>query len=145
MMGLDFFRRSVEMERTYAGRGSILNTIQTNGTLLTMSGASSSRRTSFWSASRSTAPPSCTTPTGWTRAASPHSTGCMRGLDVLRRHEVDWNVLTTIHAVNGGHGREVYTFLRDDLGAGFIQFIPIIERADRRRPCRSPTPGGAAG
>ena len=50
------------------------------------------------------------------------------GLDVLKRHGVDWNVLTTIHAVNGGHGREVYTFLRDGLGATFIQFIPIVER-----------------
>jgi hypothetical protein len=29
----------------------------------------------------------------------------------------------------GHHGRAVYTFLRDELGAGFIQFIPIIERA----------------
>ena len=38
-------------------------------------------------------------------------------------------MLTTIHAVNGDHGREVYTFLRDELGATFIQFIPIIERA----------------
>jgi MoaA/NifB/PqqE/SkfB family radical SAM enzyme len=53
----------------------------------------------------------------------------MAGLDVLKRHDVDWNVLTTIHAVNGGHGREVYTFFRDELGARFIQFIPIIERA----------------
>ena len=53
----------------------------------------------------------------------------MRGLDVLRRHGVDWNVLTTVHAVNGDHGRAVYTFLRDDLGATFIQYIPIIERA----------------
>ena len=66
----------------------------------------------------------------------------MRGLDVLKRHQVDWNVLTTIHAVNGGHGRVVYTFLRDELGATFIQFIPIIERATSRR-CRSPTPAGA--
>ena len=53
----------------------------------------------------------------------------MRGLDVLKRHEVDWNVLTTIHAVNGDHGRAVYRFLRDGLGATFVQFIPIIERA----------------
>jgi uncharacterized protein len=53
----------------------------------------------------------------------------MKGLEVLKRHGVDWNVLTTIHAANGDHGREVYTFLHDELGAGFIQFIPIIERA----------------
>jgi hypothetical protein len=34
MMGLDFFRRSVELERTYAAPGQrVLNTIQTNGSL----------------------------------------------------------------------------------------------------------------
>jgi uncharacterized protein len=48
---------------------------------------------------------------------------------VLKRHEVDWNVLTTIHAVNGDYGGEVYRFFRDDLDATFVQFIPIIERA----------------
>jgi len=53
----------------------------------------------------------------------------MRGLDVLKRHGVDWNVLTTVHAINGDHGGQVYRFLRDDLGATFIQYIPIIERA----------------
>jgi len=53
----------------------------------------------------------------------------MKGLEVLKRHKVDWNLLTTIHAVNGDHGREVYRFLRDELGARFIQYIPIIERA----------------
>ena len=57
----------------------------------------------------------------------------MRGLDVLKAHEVDWNVLTTMHAANGDQGREVYRFLRDECGATFIQFIPIIERATPRR------------
>ena len=34
-MGLDFFRRSIELERKYAAPGQhVLNTIQTNGTLL---------------------------------------------------------------------------------------------------------------
>ncbi|MGE5762463.1 MAG: SPASM domain-containing protein, partial [Mycobacterium leprae] len=53
----------------------------------------------------------------------------LRGLDVLQRYQVDWNVLTTVHAVNGDAGVEVYRFLRNDLGARFIQFIPIVERA----------------
>ena len=53
----------------------------------------------------------------------------LEGLDVFKRHGVEWNVLTTIHAVNGDHGGEVYRYLRDELGATFIQFIPIIERA----------------
>ena len=48
---------------------------------------------------------------------------------MLKQHGVDWNVLTTVHAANGDQGGRVYRFLRDDLGATFIQFIPIIERA----------------
>ena len=36
MMGLDFFRRAIDLERQYARPGQgVLNTIQTNGTLLT--------------------------------------------------------------------------------------------------------------
>jgi serine-type anaerobic sulfatase-maturating enzyme len=53
----------------------------------------------------------------------------IRGLDVLKNHGVEWNVLTTLHAANGDQGRRVYLFLRDELGAEYIQFIPIIERA----------------
>ncbi len=53
----------------------------------------------------------------------------LRGPEVLRRHQVDSNVLTTVHAVNGDHGEEVYRFLRDDLAATFDQSIPIVERA----------------
>ena len=57
----------------------------------------------------------------------------MRGLDRLKAHQVRWNVLTTVHHANEEHGLAVYRFLRDELGAEFIQFIPIVER---------PSPGG---
>ncbi len=52
----------------------------------------------------------------------------MRGLGHLRDAGVEFNALTTLHAANAGRGGEVYRFLRDDCGARFIQFIPIIER-----------------
>jgi uncharacterized protein len=48
LMGLDFFRRSIEYVEKYRKPGqSILHTMQTNGTLKTMNGAPSSRRTTF--------------------------------------------------------------------------------------------------
>ena len=52
----------------------------------------------------------------------------MRGLGHLRAGGVDYNTLTTVHAANERRGREVYRFLRDDCGARFLQFIPVIER-----------------
>ena len=76
MMGLDFFRRSIELERHLREPGQrVLNTIQTNGTLLDDEWGEFRRRTISWWASRSTVRGRCMTPTGWTRAASPRSTG----------------------------------------------------------------------
>ena len=130
MMGLDFFRRSIELERKYAAPGQrILNTIQTNGTLLDDAWGRFLKENDFLVGISVDGPRQMHDAYRVDKGGKPTFDRVMRGLDVLRRHEVDWNVLTTIHAVNGDHGRQVYAFLRDELGATFIQFIPIIERA----------------
>ena len=130
MMGLDFFRRSIELERKYAAPGQrVLNTIQTNGTLLDDEWGGFLKENDFLVGISIDGPREMHDAYRVDKGGKPTFDRVMRGLDVLRRHEVDWNVLTTIHAVNGDHGRGVYAFLRDELGATFIQFIPIIERA----------------
>jgi len=130
MMGLDFFRRSIELERKYAAPGQrILNTIQTNGTLLDDEWGAFLKENEFLVGISIDGPRAMHDAYRVDKGGKPTFDRVMRGLDVLRRHDVDWNVLTTIHAVNGDHGRQVYAFLRDELGARFIQFIPIIERA----------------
>lgn len=53
----------------------------------------------------------------------------MDGWRLLRRHGVDFNILCTVNAANQRHGQRVYRFLRDELHAEWIQFIPIVERA----------------
>jgi serine-type anaerobic sulfatase-maturating enzyme len=52
----------------------------------------------------------------------------LRGLDFLKRHGVPCNILTTVHAGNADAPLEIYRFLRDELDAEFMQFIPIVER-----------------
>ena len=77
MMGLDFFRRSIELQRAYARPGQrILNTMQTNGTLLTDDWGEFLKENDFLVASPSTGRHGCTTRTGWTRAGSPRRRGC---------------------------------------------------------------------
>ena len=130
MMGLDFFRRSIELQHRYARPGQrILNTMQTNGTLLTDEWGEFLKENDFLVGISIDGPPEMHDAYRVDKGGKPTSARVLRGLDVLKRHGVDWNVLTTIHAVNGDHGREVYRYLRDDLGATFIQYIPIIERA----------------
>jgi uncharacterized protein len=44
------------------------------------------------------------------------------------KHQVDFNILCTVHSANQGYPVEVYRFFRDEVGVNFIQFIPIVER-----------------
>ncbi|MDR2987184.1 MAG: anaerobic sulfatase maturase, partial [Nocardiopsaceae bacterium] len=130
LMGLDFFRRSVELQRRYARPGqNVLNTIQTNGTLLTDEWGEFLKANAFLVGISVDGPAEMHDAYRVDKGGKPTFERVMRGLDVLKRHGIDWNVLTTVHAVNGDHGRGVYRFLRDDLGADFIQFIPVVERA----------------
>jgi uncharacterized protein len=48
-------------------------------------------------------------------------------MEILQRHKVDFNTLTTVHRANADSPLEVYRFLRDN-GSGYMQFIPIVER-----------------
>jgi len=130
MMGLDFFRRSIEVERAYARPGQrVLNTIQTNGTLLDDDWGEFLREHGFLVGISIDGPQPMHDAYRVDKGGKPTYDRVVRGLEVLKQHDVDWNVLTTVHAANGDHGRRVYTFLRDELGATFIQFIPIVERA----------------
>jgi uncharacterized protein len=45
----------------------------------------------------------------------------------LQQHGAEFNVLCTVNAANAERPLEVYRFFRDELGARFIQLIPIVE------------------
>lgn len=129
LMGLDFFRRTLELEEQLRRPGQqILNTVQTNGTLLDDEWGAFLRENDFLVGLSVDGPREMHDAYRVDKGGKPTFDRVMRGLDVLRRHGVEWNALTTVNAANGDHGREVYTFLRDELGATFVQLIPIVER-----------------
>jgi uncharacterized protein len=129
LMGLDFFRRSLEHQRTHARRGQrVVNTIQTNGTLIDDEWAKFFRENDFLVGLSIDGSRDMHDAYRVDKGGKPTFDRVMAGLAHLRRHAVAWNALTTVHAVNAGHGRAVYRFLRDECGASFIQFIPISER-----------------
>ena len=130
IMGLEFFRRSIELQREYARPGQrILNTLQTNGTLLDDEFGAFLKEHEFLVGISIDGPREIHDTYRVSKGGKPTFDRVIRGLEHLKAHGVDWNVLTTMHAANGDHGGRVYRFLRDELGATFIQFIPIIERA----------------
>ena len=129
MMGVDFFRRSVELADRYLQPGQrAVYTIQTNGTLLDEEWAGFFSENEFLVGISIDGPRELHDAYRVNKGGKGSFDQVMRGLGFLRDAGVEWNALTTIHAANGDHGREVYRFLRDECGATFVQFIPIIER-----------------
>ena len=129
LMGLDFFRRSVELAERYLQPGQrAVHTIQTNGTLIDEQWAAFFKENEFLVGISIDGPQELHDAYRVTKGGRGSFDQVMRGLAHLRDAGVEWNALTTIHAANGDRGREVYCFLRDECGARFMQFIPIIER-----------------
>jgi len=129
LMGLDFFRRSVEIARGYLRpRQRAVHTIQTNGTLIDAEWAEFFRDNDYLVGISIDGPSEIHDAYRVTKGGRGSFEKVMLGLGHLRDAGVEFNALTTLHAASAGRGGEVYRFLRDECGARFIQFIPIIER-----------------
>ena len=134
MMGLDFYRHVLEIVDRHRGPGQVIeHTIQTNATLIDDTWAAFLADHDFLVGVSIDGPAHLHDVYRRDKGGKPTFDRVVRGLRVLQAHGVRWNALTTINHANEDHPLEVYRFLRDDLGAEFIQFIPIVER---------PSPGG---
>jgi uncharacterized protein len=130
MMGLDFFRRSVQLAEALKQPGQrIVYTIQTNGTLLDDAWAAFFAEHGFLVGLSIDGPLEVHDTYRVDKGGKGSFGRVMKGLATLQRNGVEWNALTTVHAANQDRGREIYLFLRDQCGARFMQFIPIVERA----------------
>jgi len=129
MRGLDFFRRAVELQEKYKKPGMTFeNTIQTNGTLLTDPWCEFLRENDYLVGISIDGPRELHDHYRVDKRGRPTFDKVMRGLRLLQKHGVQYNVLTTVNNINGDHPLEVYRFLRDEIGTDWIQFIPVVER-----------------
>jgi uncharacterized protein len=130
LMGLEFFRRSVELAQRFAGGRRVEHTIQTNATLIDDDWGRFFREQGFLVGISIDGPREMHDAFRVDKGGKGSFERVMRGLDVLRRHGVEYNTLTTLHAANAGQAVELYRFLRDQCGSRFHQYIPIIERVE---------------
>jgi len=133
LMGLDFFRRSIELEKKYQKLGTtIQNTIQTNGVVLDEEWCEFFRQNNFLVGLSLDGPRDMNDTYRVDKGGQPTFDKVMRAVRVMQKNHVEFNVLTTVHAANADYPLEVYRFLRDQVRAQFIQFIPIVERVNER-------------
>jgi serine-type anaerobic sulfatase-maturating enzyme len=130
LMGLDFFKRSIEYANKYKQPGQkILHTIQTNGTQLNDEWCAFFKQHNVLVGLSIDGPKTMHDAYRVNKGGEGSFDQVMRGLGFLKKHDVDFNIMCTVHAANQDHPLELYHFFRDDLDARYIQFIPIVERA----------------
>ncbi|MBK9405113.1 MAG: anaerobic sulfatase maturase [Ignavibacteria bacterium] len=130
LMKLDFFRLSVEIVEKYRRPGQVINyTFQTNGILLNDEWCEFFKKNNFLVGLSVDGPREIHDTYRVDRGSQGTFDKVMKGLNLLQRHKVEYNILCTVNAANENHGRTVYRFFRDELKAKWIQFIPIVERA----------------
>jgi uncharacterized protein len=129
LMGLDFFRRTIEAEKKFARPGlRIENTIQTNGVLLDSEWCRFLHDHRFLVGLSLDGPRHLHDIYRHDKRGQSVFDRVIRAARLMQEHRVEFNILCTVNAANSLQPLEVYRFFRDELEACYIQLIPIVER-----------------
>jgi len=128
LLGVSFFEKVVALQRKYMKAGQrIENDLQTNGTLLDEEWAKFLKDNRFLVGLSIDGPKDVHDAMRPTKRGLASWDDVMRGAEHLQRHGVPFNTLTCVHRFNARRPRDIYRFLRRELGSTYLQFIPIVE------------------
>ena len=125
-LGVEYFENIVRLQNRYKGNKKILNTIQTNATLLNSDFASFFRDNNFLVGVSIDGPQHIHDKYRLDKGGFPTFDKVLRGIELLHRYGVEFNTMTTINKAGEGKGLEVYDFLKR-IGSHYMQFMPVVE------------------
>jgi uncharacterized protein len=127
LLGIDFFRKVVALQKKYADGKKIENAFQTNGIQLDSEWCDFFCENNFLVGVSIDGPEKIHDRYRISKAGKPTFNKVMKGIDLLKKNNVEFNTLTAVQRDNSHKPLEVYRFLKE-IGSGFFQFIPIVER-----------------
>jgi uncharacterized protein len=127
LLGVEYFENVVVLQKKHAGGRIIHNALQTNGTLLDDAWCAFLKEHGFLVGVSIDGPQELHDTYRVDKQGRPTFDDVMRGITLLKKHGVDFNTLTVVGSHNGNSPTEVYDFLKE-IGSGYIQFIPLVER-----------------
>ncbi len=127
LMGLDFFKKVIAYQKPFAANRTIVNSLQTNGTLLTDKWCEFLKDHNFLVGISIDGPEDIHNQ--YRRYANGRKSfdTVKRGLRLLQKHGVDYNVMACVARETAKRPLDVYRFFKDE-NVNFIQFFPIVER-----------------
>ncbi|MCX7920002.1 MAG: anaerobic sulfatase maturase [bacterium] len=145
LLGIEFYQKVIRLQQKYANGKKITNSFQTNGILLNDAWAEFLAQHHFLIGLSIDGPQEYHDCYRVNNQQQPTFDRVMLGLEILKKHQVEFNTLTCVHKKNMRSAKVIYQFLKN-IGANYQQYIPIVERksngigqgAERSQPLASP-------
>ncbi|MDO9532714.1 MAG: radical SAM protein, partial [Deltaproteobacteria bacterium] len=128
LLGVDFFRKVVELQKRYCPpHVRCENDLQTNGTLLDEAWCEFLGEHRFLVGLSLDGPKELHDHYRKDKAGQGSFDRVFRAARLLRKHRVEFATLSCVNLLTAKYPLQVYRFLRDEVGAKRLQFIPIVE------------------
>lgn len=127
LLGVDYFRKVVAFQKKHSMGKTIETAFQTNGTLLDDEWGEFLHQSQFLVGLSIDGPEDIHDAYRVDKKDRPTYKQVIRGLNILRKHKVEFNTLTCVNSLTVQHPVKIYKFLKS-IGSKFLQFIPIVER-----------------
>lgn len=129
LLGLEFYQQAVAYQNKYKKPGmKIRNSFQTNGLLLNRAWAEFFFQHEFLVGVSLDGPQAMHDAYRVDKGGGPTHSKVLKSIELLKEFSVAYNILCCVHKANVSNPVALYRYLRDTIGAQFIQFIPIVER-----------------
>lgn len=129
LMGIDFYRKAVALQKRYANGKRVINTFQTNGVLVDDRWCAFFKEHAFLVGISIDGDAVMHDKWRVTRSGKPTHKKVEQAIYSLRRHGVEFNTLTVVSQANASQPLDVYRYLKD-AGSQYMQFIPLVERGN---------------
>ena len=134
LLGIDFFRKVVALEKKYCpAHVRCENDLQTNGTLLDDAWCQFLHDENFLVGLSIDGPQKLHDAYRTDSSGQGSFTRVFNASKLLRKHKVNFAALCCVNNLTAKQPLEVYRFLRDQVGAQRIQFIPVVKPASFRQ------------
>ena len=133
---IDFYKKALALQKKYARGRCIDNVIQTNGTMLTDEWCEFFAQNNWLVGISIDGPQEYHDHYRLTTTGNPSWQKVMHGIELLKKHHVEWNAMAVVNAYNADHPLEFYHFFKDN-GCQYLQFTPIVERLTKHQDGRT--------
>ena len=127
ILGIDYYKKALVLQKKYAGSKKINNVFQTNGTYIDENWCAFFRDNNFLVGISVDGPEKLHDYYRKTKSGNPTFHRVMKSVELMHRYRVEFNTLSVVNNLTSAYPLEVYNFLKS-IGSTFMQFIPIVER-----------------